>query len=277
MEQKKDDAQIQISIITVGMNHLSYIKELFNSLYGSKMPQDVNFETIYVDNCSTDGSVEFIRKEFPEVQIIVNDIPLGFGENNNLGVAKANGEYIAIINPDIIFLENSLSDLYNFLSKQDNDLIVVPQLLNPDGSIQNSVREFMTLPIFLMRFISKGDDNTSNKIIKRYLYKDIDYNKIQYVDWAIGAAMLMSKKHFNALNGFDKDYFLYFEDVDLCYRSWEYNSPVVYYPKSKMIHNHLRASAQYNKKTVMHIKSMLVFFNKHGYFIKKNYNRLALN
>lgn len=264
---------IAISIVTVGMNHLNYMKDFLKSVFITHPPK-VDFELIYIDNCSSDGSVDFIKKNYPAIIIIENQTPLGFGENNNLGVAHANGEYIAILNPDIVLLENALDDLYYYLSSQEKDLILAPKLLNHDKSIQNSVREFMTLYVFIMRFFSKGNDNTNNKKIRNYLYKDIDYDQIQFVDWAIGAALFMRKKHFEKLNGFDKDYFLYFEDVDLCYRSWELNFPVVYYPKSQMVHNHLRASTKFNKKTIMHFKSMFIFFKKHGYFISKKYNKL---
>ena len=76
---------IQISIITVGMNHLSYLKPLLASIYGENQPK-TPFEMIYVDNCSTDVSVEYIKAIYPQVKIIANIEPLGFGENNNKGV-----------------------------------------------------------------------------------------------------------------------------------------------------------------------------------------------
>ena len=92
---------IDISIVTVGMNHLLYLKALLHSIYVENVPQ-VNFEMIYVDNCSTDGTVGYIRHNYPQVKIIENRKPLGFGENNNKGVLASMGKYIAIINPDIV-------------------------------------------------------------------------------------------------------------------------------------------------------------------------------
>lgn len=105
-----------ISVITVGMNHLSYIKELYKSLYQDYQPS-VSFEAIYVDNCSSDGSVEFLRENYPQVKIIKNDIPKGFGENNNIGAFASTGKYLAIINPDVSFMEGSLDSLYEFMEK----------------------------------------------------------------------------------------------------------------------------------------------------------------
>ena len=102
---------IQISIITVGMNHISYLKPLLASVYGDNRLK-TPFEMIYVDNCSTDGSVDFIRTNYPQVKIIANTKPLGFGENNNKGVFASTGKYIAIINPDIVVHPGSLDNLF---------------------------------------------------------------------------------------------------------------------------------------------------------------------
>lgn len=258
-----------ISIITVGMNHGKYIEDLYRSLYTEAQP-NILFESIYVDNCSSDGSIDYIRKNFPQVIIIQNNEIKGFGENNNLGVSYAKGKYIAIINPDIIFEKNSLDILYNYLTNQSVSAgIVVPQLLNPDQSIQYSARSFITLKKILYRFASRGKDSSNNEHIRDYLQKDIDISKIQSVDWAIGAAMFIEKDFFLQLNGFDTNYFLYMEDEDLCLRSWKKGRPVIYNPQSKMIHNHLRGSSSIGKKTILHLKSLFTFFQKHGWNVTR--------
>ena len=97
---------IDISMITVGMNHLLYLKVLLRSLYKENIPQ-ASIEMIYVDNCSSDGTVEYIRQNYPQVRIVENQKPLGFGENNNKGVLASIGKYIAIINPDIVLHKGS--------------------------------------------------------------------------------------------------------------------------------------------------------------------------
>jgi N-acetylglucosaminyl-diphospho-decaprenol L-rhamnosyltransferase len=261
----------QVSIVTVGMNHLKYLKPYLNSLFNQNTPQCI-FELIYVDNCSTDGSVEFVKSNYPSVKVVANSKPLGFGENNNIGVSFATGKYVAIINPDIEILPNSVDNLYKYAESIDFSAIIAPKLLNKDGSFQQSVRRYMTLKVFIMRAITRGNDGSHYKSIQSYLFNDIDKEKTQYIDWAIGASLFMKTDLFKTLGGFDTDYFLYFEDVDLCVRSWNAGSPVIYYPKSEMIHNHLRASAKLSKKTIFHFKSMLTFFAKHGISIKSKYN-----
>lgn len=257
-----------ISIIIVGMNHLPYLKTLLHSLYNVHKPK-TSFETIYVDNCSKDNSVSFIEENYKDVTIYKNTVPKGFGENNNYGVSKANGKYIALINPDIIILESSIDLLYKKLSKNPHFGIIVPQLLNKDLSIQHSIRSFISLKILFWRILSKGNDSSENIHIQNYLQKNVDTKKTQPIDWAIGAAMFMEKEFYNKLNGFDEDYYLYMEDEDLCLRSWKEGRPLVYYPEAKLVHNHIRGSQKIGKKTWLHIKSMVTFFRKHGLSVKR--------
>ena len=101
-----------ISIITVGMNHRKYLEALYGSLYGVGCP-DAELETVYVDNCSTDGSVDWLRENYPQVRIVVNTEPLGFGENNNKGVMASKGDYIGIVNPDIVLEQGSINSIMN--------------------------------------------------------------------------------------------------------------------------------------------------------------------
>lgn len=258
---------IPLSIIIVGMNHLIYLQDLFYSIF-QEYPPKVNFEVIYVDNCSTDESIKYIEKEFPEVKILKNNKIKGFGENNNYAVSHSQGEYIAIINPDIVLLENSLDFLYEKLIKSPNIGILIPKLLNKDMTLQHSVRRFITLNTLFWRIIAKGNDNSKNTHVQAYVCKDMDYHKEQPIDWGIGAAMMLKRKTFEVLKGFDEDYFLYMEDEDLCLRSWKIGKPVIYYPESRMIHNHLRGSSKIGRKTYLHFKSMFTFFKKHGISVK---------
>ncbi len=255
-----------ISVITVGMNHLSYLKALYHSLFVECKPKN-QFEAIYVDNCSNDGSVEYLKKNYPEVKIIENEKPLGFGENNNRGVMASVGNYIAIINPDIILKDGSIDILYEFLDKNPEVGIAAPKLLNPDMSIQYSVRGYLSPKLTFYRFITRGKDESDNKVMRSYLCKDLDFDKTQPVDWAMGAALMLSRVTYAQLGGFDQDYFLYIEDEDLGLRSWKMGKPVWYVPASKMIHNHLRSSTKIGKKSWMHLKSIVIFLKKHGFNI----------
>jgi len=261
------EKNIEISIVTVGMNHLSYLQSFLKSLFVDYPPK-VSFEVIYVDNCSTDDSVSFVSKHYPAVKIIENKSVLGFGDNNNKGVLLASGRYVAIMNPDLIFLENSLEPLYHYSERLGYDAVIAPKLLNLDRSFQYSVRGFITPMVFLARFLTLGNDETNNKIVQSYLCKDIKLDRPQFIDWAIGAALFFKRELYVKLGGFDKDYFLYVEDTDICLRAWKKGSAVIYYPQAEIIHNHLRASKKIGKKMFLHFKSLFIFFRKNGIFLK---------
>lgn len=254
-----------ISVITVGMNHLKYIKELYKSLFDKTTKPRTSFEAIYVDNCSTDGSVEYLSTYYPQVTIIKNEEPYGFGKNNNIGVDAANGKYIAILNPDIQVKEGALDTLYEYMEANPNVGMAVPHLFNIDGSHQFSVRSFITPSLFFSRILTHGKDSADNKRMRRYLCKDIDVEKVQPINWAVGAALFLTRNLYRDLCGFDQDYFLYMEDEDLALRVWKSGHPVIYVPMSHMIHNHLRASSHLGKKALIHFKSLVTFFKKHGF------------
>lgn len=259
---------MDISIITVGMNHKKYIENLYRSLLVENRPK-VEFECIYVDNCSTDGSQEWLKDNYPEVKIIQNKQPLGFGNNNNIGTKEAKGKYIAIINPDIEFIDNAIDNIVVWMEQHSGEYgIVGPKLLNPNRTVQYSVRRFMTPKTFFFRFITKGNDSTNASKVGDYLCRDIDMDKTQPVNWIIGAAMFCTREFYEQLGGFDEDYFLYVEDEDMCLRSWKLGKPVFFVSDIVVVHNHLRASSKVGKKMLMHFKSFMIFFRKHGGHIK---------
>jgi hypothetical protein len=221
-------------------------------------------EAVYVDNCSTDGSIEWLRENYPQVKTIENAEHLGFGENNNKGVMASRGEYIGIVNPDIVLRYGSINSIMNKAKEMNWGGVICPQLLNPDGTVQYSVRKFVTLKMMLCRWMSWENDESNNSSIREYLCKDIDSTKTQEVDWAMGAAMFMSRDTYAQLGGFDQRYFLYMEDEDLCMRAWKQGIPVIYHPEAQMVHNHLRGSTHLSKKTLYHLKSFFTYLRRHG-------------
>lgn len=258
---------IDISIITVVMNHLPFIREMLRSLYGEGMPK-ATFETIIVDNCSTDGSFEFVRDHYPEIRLIRNEHPFGFARNNNIGAAQASGKYILILNPDIILSPGTIDGLHRFLESHAEAGIVAPRLENPDGSLQFSVRRFPTLRILLSRILTRGDDSSDDRQVQSYLLKDLPHDRPTPIDWCMGASFLIPSTLYRQLAGFDEGFFLYVEDMDLCYRCWQSGHPVIYLPTSAMTHVHQRSSMHFNKKTYIHLRSFWHFFYKNRFRVK---------
>lgn len=257
-----------ISIITVTMNHLPLLEKMLHSLYIDNPPK-VNFELILVDNCSTDNTEEFIRTHYTQIRYYKNDKIAGFAANNNKAASYAKGEYILILNPDIILLKDSIDTLYQYLQDHQEVGIVAPQLLNTDLSIQHSVRTFISPPILMARIFTKGNDNSTNHYVKQYLMTELSPTSPSDVDWCMGAALLLKNSFYQQLNGFDEGFFLYVEDMDICHRCWKLGKKVIYLPSSKMIHAHQRSSQKINRKTLLHLKSMLYFFRKNRFKINR--------
>jgi N-acetylglucosaminyl-diphospho-decaprenol L-rhamnosyltransferase len=254
---------LDLSIIIVNMNHLSKLKNLFKSLFGDGKTTH-SHEIIVVDNCSTDGSVEYIAANYPSVIIHQNDTIKGFAANNNQGVSISSGQYIFICNPDIIVMPGAIDKMLAFYERTPDVGIVCPQLLNSDLTYQASVRRFHNPKVLALRALSWANDASANKDIQKYLMLDFDKSKTQFIDWALGAAMVLHRRVYQELSGFDGKFFLYVEDVDLCLRCWAAGHAVVYYPQAVCVHDHQRGSAKgINKLLWFHTKSMAYFFYKH--------------
>lgn len=249
------------------MNHLSFIKKMLQSLYGIGLPA-VPFEVIIVDNCSTDGTADYLRENYPQVRLIENRQVYGFARNNNIGAEAANGKYILILNPDIILKAGAIDQLYQYAVQHPEAGIVAPQLQNVDESLQYSARRFPTVGILLHRMFTRSNDNVRDKRVESYLLKSIPLDRPTEVGWCMGASFILSRELYRQLQGFDERFFLYVEDLDLCYRCWEAGYSVVYLPQAVMIHAHQRGSRHFNKKTLMHLKSFFYFFTKHHFSIK---------
>lgn len=259
--------QPEISIVTVGMNHLSFMKEMLASLFTVGCPS-TSFELIFVDNCSTDGTADFIRQNYPSVRIIENQEPYGFARNNNIGARQAKGRYILILNPDIVLKRRAIDKLYGYAVEHPSCGIVAPMLQNLDLSLQYSVRRFPSLRTLVHRALTRGNDKSKNKDVQNYLMTKLPLDTPTEVDWCTGAAFLISHDFYEELGGFDEKFFLYVEDMDLCYRCWKSHKQVIYYPLSQMVHAHQRSSLRLGTKTLIHMRSFFHFFKKNHFKIR---------
>ncbi len=187
-----------VSIIIVNWNGLRYLKNCFDSIINQNYE---NYEIVFVDNGSTDKSIEYIKANYPSTIIIKNNTNLGFAEANNIGVHKSRGEYLFLLNNDAWVEKNTIQELISTYSKVDNLGIVGCKILNPDGTIQD----------------------LGNKIdILGYpigINKEITDELITNLFFVSGCALFMKKELFNILNGFDERYFMFMEETDLCWRA----------------------------------------------------------
>jgi GT2 family glycosyltransferase len=241
---------IKVSIVILSYNTSALLKACLQSIY-THIPHTL-FEIIVVDNASSDGSREMIKKEFSNVRLILSDMNVGFASGCNLGAREAKGAYLLFLNSDALFQKDSVSPMLSVIEKDEKLGVLGGLLLNHDGSLQRSGGRFYTLPIAI-RVLVGGD------IAEMVQYKGSTAEK---VDWVSGGFMLVRKKVFDEVQGFDQKFFMYIEDMELCYRMKKAGYEVALYPEAKIIHAGQGSSNR--SFAVEHIyKGLLYFYQKH--------------
>lgn len=264
--------QMCLSIIIVNYRNYELTIKCIKSVKASI--KNINYEIIVIDNDSPNQSYEKILNEFNNdnvVSVIKNNKNSGFGAANNLGAEKAGGEYVLFLNPDIVVVGNAIEKMLNKI-KEDSEIgLLSGKLLNDDRSVQYSCRRILPLNKFLCcrtpisKLVSK---NKKEQYDFEYLMKDFNHDVSSEVEWVMGACVLMRKEFFFEVGKFSKEYFMYFEDVDLCYKVRKKGKKVYYLADAELIHLHRQESTKkLSKMTMIHLKSMSKFYYKY-YFNK---------
>ena len=277
---------MDLSIIILNYKQKGLVKQCIRGILQSNIKLD--YEIIVVDNNSGDGCLEMVREYFlddktnaataatlgregkPGIKTAASEKNGGFASGNNLGIKKAEGKYIMIINPDIAVTEGVVEKLYNFLETAAAAGIVGPKLINPDGSTQFSCRRYPSylIPIYRRTFL--GRLPFARRQLDNFLMMEQDHQKNMKVDWLFGACLFIKKNFLDKVGFFDERFFMYFEDLDLCRRFWEKGYEVWYLADAEMVHYHQRLSAGSNlffsifsKATRIHIMSGIKYFAKY--------------
>ena len=258
----------ELSIIIVNYKNYSLTIKCINSVIENL--KSVDYEIIVCDNASPNESYDELSKKFGDIdniKIIKNGSNAGFGAANNLCVEKSQGKYILFLNPDVVVLDDAIEKMLYKIKSNDKVGAISGKLLNDDYTIQYSCRRVLPLGQFILvrTPLSKLMNKKKKEYINdMYLMKDFDHNSEKSVDWVMGACILMRKDEFIELGGFSKEYFMYFEDVDLCCKVRKSGKDVIYLPEAKMLHLHNQESTKkINKMTVIHLQSMIKFYYKY--------------
>ena len=227
----------------------------------------MSLEIIVVDSASSDDSVAMVRSEFPSVRLIPCTENVGFPRGNNIGLREARGDYLLLLNPDTVVVDNALAVLVSYLQANPDVGAVGPQLLNPDGSVQSSRRRFPTAATGF--FESTWLEGLAPGVLRRYYALDLPDDATADVDWLTGACIMVPRLTFELVGGMDEGYFMYSEELDWCRRIKESGRRVVYYPAAQVIHHVGKSSEQ--AVTARHInfnRAKLRYFRKyHGRFM----------
>jgi len=233
---------LDISIIIVNYNSLDFIKKCIKSIKGNIDKDGLDYEILIVDNNSDDGSVDYLKEKSKgsgRFCLIANKSNAGFSRASNAGALKAKGRYLLFLNPDARFLSGSLKDLINFYERKDKNGkagVVGVKILNFNGTLQYSPRSFPTLSrqfyesYFLYRIFKKS------RVFGSYFLSWWDHDNATEVDWLTGSFMFIKKDYFLKEGMFDRDYFMYSEDADLCLRLNRENFKNYYFPDMVIEH-----------------------------------------
>ncbi len=255
-----------LSIIIVNWNVQPLLQRCLESIF--TFVKDLEFEIIVVDNCSQDASKEYltkVAKREKRVRIILNNKNLGFARANNQALKKAQGEYILFLNPDTEFIKPNLKDLLDTLAKNSSWGIVGSQLMGVDGQIQRSVKRFPRVSDQAMILLKLHYLFFWCPVLKKYWQKNLDLTKTQLVDQVDGTFMLIQRSLLEKIGSFDEAFYLWFEDVDLCYRFKQAGYQVVYCPQFKILDHHGKSFGQllsWSRQKIYN-QSLLTYFKKH--------------
>ncbi len=215
-----------------------------------------------------------MREQFPACTWLLNEENRGYARGCNQGLAAVAAEYTLILNPDIVVLPGALDALVALADARPRAGIIGPQLLNDDGSIQESCRRFYTFKTLVLRRTVLGRIFPRSRTVARHLMRDFDHRAERPVDWVLGGCMLVRREALTRCGPMDERFFLYFEDVDWCTRMWRCGFEVLYTPAARFVHRHRRASARgpLTRSFWLHLTSLVSFYEKWGmlvYLLKK--------
>ena len=254
-----------VSISLVTYNNSKVIEKCINSIFN--ITNNIDFEIIIVDNNSSDNTVKIIKNNFNSVKLIKNEKNVGFGAAHNIAIKLGKGKYHLVINPDIIFTENTIEKLISFMEENPDVGLVSPKIIFPDGTIQYLCkRSPCVFDLCIRRFTPGFIQKIFKKRIDFYEMKDTGYNKIMDVCYLSGSFMLFRKSVLEKIGGFDENFFMYSEDADITHRIGEI-SRALFYPYTSVVHLWERGSHKKIKLLLISLASNIKYFNKWGWKI----------
>jgi GT2 family glycosyltransferase len=228
--------------------------------------EDIIFEVIVVDNASADGSQQMIRGEFPNVKLIENIENIGFGQANNLGAKSAAGKYLLLLNSDTVLLNNAVKILFDFITKNANVAICGGNLFDENKKPAHSYSKLPCIMQELKRLLLIPNLNSFN-------YTD----KPQKTGYITGADLMIRADIFNRLNGFDSDFFMYYEESELTCRVKREGYDVYSVPQAEIMHLEKKSFSDNERRLGMIFKSCKTYYKKtHGKLYRIIVNSIIL-
>lgn len=255
------EPELDVSVVIVSYNTEDVLRDCINSVY--EKAGDVTFEVIVADNASADGSAEMIADEFPQVHLIANEKNLGFAAGCNQGIAASKGRYVLLLNPDSEIQEDGIAKTIQFADAHPEAGIVGSKILDDDG-LHSTCSQFPSMLNHLLSLTWLSAVFPEHRFFGRERMMWCKFENDMEVDVVSGCFFLIRREAMEALGALDERYFIYSEEVDLCYRMKQAGWKVLFYAHPCSWHHQGLSSAQspYKLQVAKH-ESSLRFFEKH--------------
>jgi GT2 family glycosyltransferase len=246
---------MDISIIIVNWNTRDLLRNCLESIY--QTIRDLEYEIIVVDNASQDGSLAMLQESYPQVHVMQNTDNRGFGAANNQAMRVMSGKYALLLNSDTVLKDNAVRELFVFMEAHPDTAMACGQLLNADGSKQNSIANFPNLfrlmaNTSLLEYLFPG----------RYPSKRYHYDKPIEIDSGIGACMMVRKKAIDEVGMFDERYFFFFEETDWAYQMKQAGWKICHVPTAFIYHLQGQSIGRDARSRIEFYRSRYQFFRK---------------
>lgn len=247
---------VELDIVIVNYNVREFLHKCLDAIYRSQ-PRH-SFRVYVVDNNSSDGSVSMVRDDFPNVEVIANEMNAGFAKASNQAMRQSTGKYILLLNPDAIVNSNTIDKMIDCMEQTPQAAALGCKILNPDGSLQNFGCSFPRPTLYCW-------DSAKKKILKKSKRQSYQWeHSIKEVEYACGACLMLRRSALNVCGLLDERFFLYAEEADLCYRLKQTGWKVYVTPDAEVIHfGGIATSQNLNKSTEIFLLSKYYFIKKH--------------
>ena len=260
-----DNIAPDISVVVVSYNTKHLLTRMLTALEAGR--GELRLQVIVVDNASRDGSAEFLRSKFPNVELVENPVNVGFGRANNQALLSARGRYVLLVNPDAFVSSDTLSKTFKFMKEHSRCGVLGVKLIGEDGKLKSCCCYFPTpwnMALILTR-LDKFFPNTR-------LVNDMswDHASVRACDWVPGCYYMVRREVLETVGLFDPRYFLYCEEIDLCRRVRDAGWEVIFYPDTQVVHIGGQSAITFDGPTdgnrevpALLTESLLLYLRKH--------------
>jgi N-acetylglucosaminyl-diphospho-decaprenol L-rhamnosyltransferase len=261
-----------LSIIIITWKMRAMLESLLDSIY--TYTKDIQYEIVVVDNHSQDGTVEMLKRRFPNVRLIENEENRGVAFARNQAFRVATGRYVLTLDADMQLVENSLAQLVRFMDQTPDAGLCGCKLIFPDETVQPSGRRFPTPMAFLLRRLDFIPFLRNSKTLRNHEMADWDRSDTRTVDYVIGACQMIRREALQQVGLLDESIFYGPEDVDYCLRMYHHGWRVYYVADTRIIHFEQRLTKKklFSKLTWLHLKGVWYLFQKYRWRLSRDYH-----